>query len=333
LEYVYDLQQEQQQKSVAETLKSLAAASRVLHLPSTQVWFPAIHLFCGEGSTIHVASEEPFPGQFCLDAFETVEAAVAAVEKTVSELSALYESPSHVSPWRAVSLARILPVERFHSVLPVDVDVIIRVVKHGKMEVGEVGEVEDISNSSMPDPLSASPTLLPSADGTVLRRLLSRPDDAEALDASELRGALLQGCPAGKGVSVGCVCLLDRLLGSHIADTEKAKAEAETEGAASADRSSKEQRFIEWFSTTYVCVSHDAGALSKVVVDWLKFAHLGCLTDVPSWWVFAWAGCPISEGVVRVLDEQCPRAEDLLGTEGHPRGGVALCASCGVMRR
>lgn len=128
----------------------------------------------------------------------------------------------------------------------------------------------------------------------------------------KLREGLVYGCPAGSiegpgraglpGLP-GSPWLLDKLVCGVI------------------DGLTKQESFTQWFVEEYQ--SHGGGfdvqGLALVVFNWLRFAHLDCVANVPSWWVFAWAGFPVSDALVDTLNKSVySLAVDLVSLSTSP---------------
>lgn len=98
-----------------------------------------------------------------------------------------------------------------------------------------------------------------------------------------LDGELVFGCPASCDTAARDGNLLFLYTSSSDGDYAVLQRVTELLGGSGAD----------------AAVARD---VSAVAVQWLRFAHLGCLTEcTPSWWVLVWAGWPCCSRLVDTL--------------------------------
>jgi hypothetical protein len=135
--------------------------------------------------------------------------------------------------------------------------------------------------------LSQEPTTpLASVQGAMDHRLLDR--------------GLRQGCPAEAFAPAGC---------THEAPLELLDAFTsighQLRAAGTVDWCGRQRSlFAAWVATKLHCDVRAVLPILDPVIEWLRFAHLGCVTAcTPAAWVLAWAGCPFLPEVVCALQE------------------------------
>lgn len=121
------------------------------------------------------------------------------------------------------------------------------------------------------------------------------------MDVGLLESGMRLGCPAEALAPAACshkrpLVLLDTFTSIGL----------QLRAAGTADWPQRQRlSFAAWVASELRC---DLGAVLPVigaVIDWLRFAHLGCIQpSTPAAWVLAWAGCPFLPELVRALQKR-----------------------------